>query len=75
MHLPASRFLNLVQRFFETHLDDEARVKFLEVLDQEERAEEPPEKRRVPSWWKGDTAAANSMLAAARQFGLQPTGG
>lgn len=31
---------------------------------------EIPEKRKVPSWWRGDAAAAQSSISAARSMGF-----
>lgn len=33
-------------------------------------AEPEPGKRHVPSWWRGDSSAASSSVAAARQLGF-----
>jgi hypothetical protein len=75
MKLAADRFLNLVQHYFMTHLDEDGREKFTEALERSERVDLSPEKRKVPSWWKGDTAAAESSILAAKQLGLTPVGG
>lgn len=34
------------------------------------RGEDAPPRSRQPSWWKGDVAAGQSMLDAARNMGL-----
>jgi hypothetical protein len=38
------------------------------------RPVEPPRRKRVPSWYKGDAEAAASSMLAARQLGLRPVG-
>lgn len=64
--------------FLATHLEKEQVEQIDRALERAARdaipKEERPKKSRVPSWWKGDAAAAASSMMAASQLGVMPQG-
>jgi hypothetical protein len=49
----------------------EAQLANMEARAREVEVEKPqPKRKKPPSWWKGDTAAAESSMQAARDYGF-----
>lgn len=71
--LSAPRTLNLAYYRIVSRLSSEDREKFDNLMVQMERSPAPagtPRGKQPPSWWKGDGAAAQSSIAAARELGF-----
>lgn len=65
--------MNLLHYFLTSHMDEDQRKQLDAALERAERPE-GEKKSRVPKWWKGDAAAAASMVQAARDLNVLPAG-
>lgn len=76
--LPLSRLINLIYFAMIQNMKVEDRKKLDDALVRvgnptaawTSPVDVPTPKRRAPSWWRGDQAAAQSSIAAARSMGF-----